>query len=85
MSTAACSQSTRRARAARSLKCARPASLATQQAAAPSVRGEELPAESEPFAPKAGRSAASRSSEVSLRGIASSLIGKVPGETSSFR
>src|SRR5260221_8486611 len=44
MSTAAISQSTRRARGRSFGARARPASFATQIAAAPSVRGEALPA-----------------------------------------
>src|SRR5579862_192655 len=77
MSTAATSQSTSFTRGRFDGTRARPASFATQMAAAPSVSGDELPAVSVPCPlarSNAGLSVASFSAEVSARGIPSFTI-----------
>ena len=72
MSTAAISQSTRRARGRPAGRRSRPASVATHSAAAPSVSGEALPAVIVPASrSKAGFSFASFSTVVSARGMPS--------------
>ena len=77
MSTAAISQSMSFTRGRFAGARERPASFATQIAAAPSVSGEELPAVSVPcplVVSNAGRSFASFSADVSARGIPSFAI-----------
>jgi hypothetical protein len=76
-STEAISQSTSRTRGVSEGNRARPFEVAAQIAAAPSVSGEELPAVRLPLPlvrSNEGGSLASRSSEVSLRGMASRFV-----------